>query len=77
MRASVVMCIDLQKTTTVTTFPKARIGDIEFKVDAGCNIGDSLPPTAMLSRGRRYMRVPEPIYFPEAQVYTSECTLMS
>jgi hypothetical protein len=49
------MCIDLQKTTTVTTFPKARIGDIEFKVNAGCDIdiGDSLPPTAMLNRGRR------------------------
>jgi hypothetical protein len=34
-------------------FPKPRIGDIDFKVNAGFRIEDWTTPTAMLSRGRR------------------------
>jgi hypothetical protein len=34
-------------------FPRPRIGDIEFKVNAGFRSEDRTTPTAMLSRGRR------------------------
>ena len=48
-----VMFIDLQKDYHSNYFPQPRIGDIDFKVNAGFRIEDWLPPTAMLSRGRR------------------------
>jgi hypothetical protein len=48
-----VMFADLQKDYHSNYFPQPRIGDIEFKVNAGFRIEDWTTPTAMLSRGRR------------------------
>jgi len=48
-----VMFVDLQKDYHSNYFPQARIGDIDFKVNAGFRIEDWTTPTAMLSRGRR------------------------
>ena len=48
-----VMFADLQKDYHSNYFPQPRIGDIEFKVNAGFKVEDWTTPTAMLSRGRR------------------------
>ncbi len=48
-----VMFIDVQKDYHSNYFPQLRIGDIDFRVNAGFRIEDWTTPTAMLSRGRR------------------------
>jgi hypothetical protein len=44
------MFSDLQKDYHSNYFPQPRIGDIDFKVNAGFRIENWLTPTAMLSR---------------------------
>ena len=45
--------IDLQKDYHRQRLSLRRIGDIDFRVNAGFRIEDWITPTAMLSRGRR------------------------
>ena len=47
------MLADLRKDCHSNYFPQPRLGDIDFKVNAGFKIEDWLTPSAMLSRGRR------------------------
>jgi hypothetical protein len=48
-----VMFADLQRDYHSNYFLQPRIGDIDFKVNAGFKVDDWTTPTAMLSRGRR------------------------
>ena len=64
-----VMCVDLQDHHS-NYFPQRAIGDIDFKVNAGSNIGDWLTPNAILSRGRligtpAHWRLPRRLLSPE------------
>jgi hypothetical protein len=44
---------DLQKNYHTNYFLQPRLGDIDFRANAGFKIEDWLTPSAMLSRGRR------------------------
>ena len=44
---------DLQKNYHTNIFQQPRLGDLDFRVNAGFKVEEWLTPTAMLSRARR------------------------